>query len=84
MKTDWIAEFKSLESVLNVRERTVIRERRLNAKTTTREALAKRFGITPARVRQIESGALAKLRQAMIDQGKLDQLQAALEAEGAS
>jgi len=50
-------------SVLSGRERSIIFARRLSEEPMTLEALARRFGVTRERVRQIEMRALEKLRQ---------------------
>ena len=51
--------------VLNERELMIIRERRLNDKGATLETLGHSLGISKERVRQIESRALEKLRNAL-------------------
>ena len=57
---------KALDS-LNDREREIIIERRLNEDELTLEELSKRFGISRERVRQIESRALGKMTQYVMD-----------------
>jgi RNA polymerase sigma-32 factor len=52
---------------LNDRELSIIRERRLSEDAATLESLGVRFGISKERVRQIESRAIEKLRQALVD-----------------
>lgn len=57
--------------VLNDRELRIIRERRLDEDGSTLEALGKKLGISKERVRQIESRAIEKLRDALTEsQGK--------------
>jgi RNA polymerase sigma-32 factor len=51
---------------LSSREREIVRERCLNDEATTLEALGTRLGISKERVRQIESGALRKLRLTLL------------------
>lgn len=50
---------------LNDRERYIIEERRLSESGSTLEALGRTLGISKERVRQIESVALNKLRNAL-------------------
>ena len=52
--------------VLNERELKIIRERRLDEDGKTLEALGDKLGISKERVRQIESRAIEKLRQALV------------------
>ena len=53
--------------VLSERELRIVRERRLAEDSATLEALGTRLGISKERVRQIESRAMEKLRQALAD-----------------
>lgn len=53
---------------LNDRERIIIEERRLAEDGVTLETLGVRLGISKERVRQIESQALGKLRDALVEQ----------------
>jgi RNA polymerase sigma-32 factor len=55
-------------SVLNEREREIIAERRLRDEGATLEALGARLGISKERVRQIESRAMDKLRNALVEE----------------
>jgi RNA polymerase sigma-32 factor len=48
---------------LNDREKSVLIERRLKECPTTLQELGQRYGVSPERVRQIEIGALQKLRR---------------------
>ena len=50
---------------LSERERTIIRERRLNDEKIPLDALGRRLGLSKERVRQIEHQAIAKLREAL-------------------
>jgi RNA polymerase sigma-32 factor len=52
---------------LNPRELLIIRERKLSEDAVTLESLGKRLGISKERVRQIESAALAKLKDALLN-----------------
>lgn len=53
---------------LNDRERLIIRERRLEEDSVvTLESLGARLGVSKERVRQIEQGAMVKLRRALLD-----------------
>ncbi|WP_026608326.1 RNA polymerase factor sigma-32 [Methylocapsa acidiphila] len=61
-RIDWLND--ALTS-LSERERRILRERRLVDEAATLEALGSRLGISKERVRQIESRALEKLRQAL-------------------
>jgi RNA polymerase sigma-32 factor len=61
-RIDWLND--ALTS-LSERERRILRERRLVDEAATLEALGDRLGISKERVRQIESRALEKLRQAL-------------------
>lgn len=54
--------------VLNAREMTIIKGRRLSEDGATLEALGERLGISKERVRQIECRALEKLKSALIEQ----------------
>ena len=53
--------------VLNERELKIVRERRLASEGATLESLGAKLGISKERVRQIESRALDKLRDALLD-----------------
>lgn len=53
---------------LNDREMLIIRERRLREDSVTLEALGQRLGISKERVRQIEHGALKKLKKSLVEQ----------------
>jgi RNA polymerase sigma-32 factor len=53
---------------LTPREQTIIRERQMREDAVTLETLGQRLGISKERVRQIESNALAKLRQALLEE----------------
>ncbi|NOK13918.1 RNA polymerase subunit sigma-32, partial [Corallococcus exercitus] len=48
---------------LDVRERALVKERMLAEDGVSAELLAKRFGVTAVRIRQIEQGLRQKLRQ---------------------
>lgn len=50
---------------LNARERAIIEARRLTEQAATLEALGRQLGVSKERVRQIEHGALTKLRRAL-------------------
>ncbi|MBI1239954.1 MAG: RNA polymerase factor sigma-32 [Alphaproteobacteria bacterium] len=71
IRANWIA--RALRR-LSPRERAIIRARRLADETTTLETLGERLGISKERVRQIESTALSKLREALISDVRPDEL----------
>jgi RNA polymerase sigma-32 factor len=50
---------------LSERERDIVSQRHLNDKPVTLEQLSRSYGISRERVRQIEVGALAKLKKNM-------------------
>ena len=52
--------------VLNDREKSIIRQRRLSEEGATLESLGDQLGISKERVRQIENRALEKLRSALV------------------
>ncbi|MBX3478983.1 MAG: RNA polymerase factor sigma-32 [Caulobacter sp.] len=53
-------------AILNPRERLIIEARRLTDEPATLEALGERLGVSKERVRQVEQGALEKLRRALV------------------
>ena len=53
---------KSSLTILNVRERHILTERRLSEEPSTLEDLSKVYGISRERVRQIEAKAVRKLQ----------------------
>ncbi len=57
---------ESALGVLSERELRIVRERRLSEEGATLEALGHKLGISKERVRQIESRALEKLREALL------------------
>jgi RNA polymerase sigma-32 factor len=67
---------QALES-LNDREREIIVTRHMNEEELTLEELSKRFGISRERVRQIESRAMEKMTQFVMDAAKKAALPAA-------
>ncbi|WP_425089970.1 RNA polymerase factor sigma-32 [Stappia sp.] len=62
-RTLWL---ESALGVLSERELRIVRERRLSEDGATLEALGHKLGISKERVRQIESRALEKLREALL------------------
>jgi RNA polymerase sigma-32 factor len=62
-RTGWL---QNALDVLNERELSIIRERRLRDEGATLEALGEKLGISKERVRQIEGRALEKLRSALL------------------
>ena len=56
---------------LSQRERDIVIERRLTENPLTLERLAKRYGISRERVRQIEAGAVAKLARSVRESDRL-------------
>jgi RNA polymerase sigma-32 factor len=61
-----LAWLRSALSVLSEREMNIVRERRLKDEQVTLESLGERLGISKERVRQIESRAMEKLKQALL------------------
>lgn len=57
---------------LNERERTIVAERHLTEHPLTLEQLSRRYGISRERVRQIEVGAMAKLKRTIGRAAKRD------------
>ena len=55
--------------LLNPRELSIIKDRRLSEEAATLETLGSRLGISKERVRQIESRAMEKLRAALVVDG---------------
>jgi len=55
-------------AALNPRELLIIKERKLGEDAVTLESLGERLGISKERVRQIESAALAKLKDALLSE----------------
>ena len=53
-------------SLLNKREEEIIYLRKLTDKPTTLEVLSKKYNISSERVRQIESSALSKMKEATL------------------
>lgn len=62
-RTSWL---RSAMNVLNERELLIVKQRRLQDEGATLEALGATLGISKERVRQIESRALEKLKEALI------------------
>lgn len=60
----------SAMATLNPREREIVTERRLNEDQITLEELSQRYNISRERVRQIESRALEKMTQFVMDAAK--------------
>ncbi len=58
---------------LTQRERDIVIERRLTENPLTLERLAKRYGISRERVRQIEAGAVSKLTRSVRDSARVAQ-----------
>lgn len=56
-------------SELNVRERYVLKERKLNEKSRTLSAIGQEIGVSKERVRQIEAVALQKVRRIFDEKG---------------
>ncbi len=61
-RLDWL---RDAMTVLNERELRILRERRLAEDAATLESLGAKLGISKERVRQIENGALEKLRKVL-------------------
>ena len=57
-------------SILNEREKEIIRSRRLNENPKTLDELSSKFKISRERVRQIETKAFEKLQKSMINASK--------------
>ncbi|QSQ20528.1 sigma-70 family RNA polymerase sigma factor [Pyxidicoccus parkwayensis] len=66
-KAEWAAKLReSVEEAwpeLDARERALVKERMLVDEGASAELLARRFGVTAVRIRQIEQGLRAKLRR---------------------
>jgi RNA polymerase sigma-32 factor len=63
-RIDWL---RSAMTVLSDRELRIVSERRLREDAATLEALGESLGISKERVRQIESRALEKLKEALLE-----------------
>jgi len=61
-------------SVLNDREKEILKARRLSDETVTLEDLSKKYKISRERIRQIETKAFEKLQKAMLDSAKASNL----------
>ena len=61
-RSRWLAEAMGQ---LSVRERAIIRERRLPEEGATLEELGRELGVSKERVRQLEHRAMSKLRHAI-------------------
>ena len=61
---------RSAMSILNDREKKILRARRLNENPKTLEELSSKFKISRERVRQIETKAFEKLQKSMINANK--------------
>ena len=57
-------------TVLNDREKAILKERRLSEKPKTLEELSQKYKISRERVRQIETKAFEKLQKSMINSSK--------------
>jgi len=68
-RSQWL---KKALKVLNGRELHIIKTRRLNDEGKTLESLGEELGISKERVRQIESRAMEKLRQALLSTHEAD------------
>ncbi|HRK95436.1 MAG TPA: RNA polymerase sigma factor RpoH [Rhodospirillales bacterium] len=66
---------------LSQRERDIVTERRLTENPLTLERLAKRYGISRERVRQIEAGAVAKLSRSVRESARTVQAKGLHRAE---
>ncbi len=62
-RQSWLA---NALTVLNDRELSIVKERRLTEEGATLESLGRKLGISKERVRQIENRALEKLRDALV------------------
>ena len=61
---------KSAMTILNEREKEIIKARRLNENPLTLEELSKKYRISRERIRQIETKAFEKLQKSMINASK--------------
>ncbi len=61
-------------SVLNTREKEILKARRLSENVATLDDLSKKFKVSRERVRQIETKAFEKLQKAMLNAAKLNNL----------
>ena len=69
-QTDWrernIDSLSEALATLDERSRTILEERWLSEEKTTLHELAKRFGVSAERIRQLEKNAINKLKQTML------------------
>ena len=61
-------------SILNDREKEILKERRLSENPKTLEDLSKKYKISRERIRQIETKAFEKLQKSMINSSKTKNL----------
>jgi RNA polymerase sigma-32 factor len=57
-------------TILNDREKEILKERRLSENPKTLEELSKKYKISRERIRQIETKAFEKLQKSMINSSK--------------
>ena len=62
-------EFRDAMARLGQREKEILSRRYLSKRPVTLAALAKFYGLTAERVRQIEAKAITKLRQLIVGKG---------------
>ena len=61
-------------SILNPREKEILKARRLSEDVATLDDLSKKYKVSRERVRQIESKAFEKLQKAMLNAAKSNNL----------
>ncbi len=61
-------------SILNPREKEILKARRLSENSATLDVLSKKYKVSRERIRQIETKAFEKLQKAMLDASKINNL----------
>ena len=61
-------------SILNPREKEILKARRLSENSATLDVLSKKYKVSRERIRQIETKAFEKLQKAMLNAAKSNNL----------